>query len=413
MATSRRASGGRGSATRGSGARGAGARSGGGREPHPGDELKRLAVALRAGLPPIVVFRGEERWYRERGLRLVLDVAQARDMEVCRHDALDPDYDLPKLLDDLSTGVLFGGARCVVLHSAERVVVDRATKSSPAVREAMLARLAARAEGTLVLSADKLIATHALIKATGEAGGLVIGCRRLWESPPPWNPDPRQAELVQWFVGRARERNVTLAPDQAAYVVAATGNDLSALDEQLQRIAASGGAALRDVVGWEVGASPYDVAEQMLLGRAARALAGVETLYRGGASQRDGSRSLDEASITIQLATALSAKLREALAGARACAAGAEVREAAALAGVKGPPQAIQAFEQRVALRDEGAWSRMLDQLARVERRSRTGVGADANDFAHLALLWRLDERAAGPQRTDSRRGAPSARRTR
>ncbi|MEZ6016635.1 MAG: hypothetical protein R3F49_16070 [Planctomycetota bacterium] len=390
-------------ASRGARRGGGGGGGGSGREPHPGEEFARLTAALRLGLPSIVILRGEERWYQARAVRLLVDAAQAAGMEVCRHDAQDPDYNVGALMDDLSTGALFGGARCVVLQSAERVVVERASKASSAVREALLARVTARMEGLIVLAADKLIVTHALVKAAQEHGGLVIGCRRLWDSPPPWNPDPRLAEPVQWLVARARERKLDLAPDQAAYVVAATGNDLAALDEQLQRIVSSGGAALREVVGWEAGASPYDVAEHMLMGRAPRALAGIETLFRGGASQRDGTKVLDVASITIQLAAGLSAKLREALAGARAVAAGLDGRAAAAAAGVKGPPQAVQAFEQRLAARDAAAWAQMLDDLAQLERRSRTGAGADATDFAQLAVRWR----AADVQR------APAARRTR
>jgi len=401
MAASRRAGGPRGGATSDGKAAV--------RDPHPADEHDRLVRALRAGLPPIVILRGEEGWYQSSGVRLVVEAAAATGMEICRHDAEDPDYDVRRLLDDLSTGALFGGARCVVLKNAERVVVDRASKASAPVREQLLGRLAARAEGLLVLAADKLIASHALVKAAEECGGLVIGCRRLWDSPPPWNPDPRLAEPVQWLVRRARERRIDLTTEQASYVYAATGNDLAALDGQLQRIEASGGAALNEVVGWESGASPYDVAEHLLAGRAERAVGGLETLYRGGAAQRDGSRVFDAAGITIQLASAVSAKLRETLAGARGVAAGLDAAAAAAAAGVKGPPQAMAAFAQRLGLRPLPDWGRMLEELALVERRSRTGAGADVNDFVHLALRWRLDERVA-PRGGAAPRGAPRTR---
>jgi DNA polymerase III delta subunit len=276
------------------------------------------------------------------------------------------------------------------------------------VREQLLARIDARAEGLRVLAANKLFATHGLVKAA-EEHGLVIGCRRLWDSPPPWNPDPRQAEPVVWLLRRARERRVDLTPDQASYVYAATGNDLAALDEQLQRIAATGGAGLREVVGWESGASPYDVAEHLVAGRAARAVGGLETLYRGGAAQRDGSRVLDTAGITIQLANAVSAELRETLAGAREVARGLAPAAAAGAAGVKGPPQALAEFAQRVVLRPPEAWARMVEELAQVERRTRTSAGADVNEFVHLALRWRLEERAA-PRGASAPRFRPRGR---
>jgi len=380
---------------------GAPAKKAAARDPHPSDEHSRLVAALAAGLPRAVVVRGEEGWYRSLAVRRAVEAAERAGMEVCRHDAEDPDYSAARLMDDLSTGALFGGARCVVLQNAEKVLVDRAQKASAPVREAFVARLAAGAEGLLVIAANKLNANHPVVTAAERHGGIAIGCRRLWDSPPPWNPDPRQAEPVQWLVRRAREVDVPLNADQAAYVYAATGNDLAALDAQLQRIAASGGAALREVVGFEAGASPFDVAEHMLVGRAARAVFGLEALFQGGASQRDGSKVLDTAGIAVQLASAISAKLREALAGSRARDAGIDLRGAVAAAGVKGPPQALQAFEARLAARDTAAWERMLDQLGRVERRTRTSQGADVTDFVHLALAWRRDEErrsAASPR---------------
>ncbi len=362
------------------------------RDPHPSDEHVRLVKALEAGLPRAVIARGEESWFRSLAVRRAVEAAERAGMEICRHDAEDPDYSAARLMDDLSTGALFGGARCVVLQNAEKVVVDRAQKASAAVREAFIARIAAGAEGLIVISASKLVANHALVTAAERHGGLVIGCRRLWDSPPPWNPDPRQAEPVQWLVRRAREVGVPLNPDQASYVYMATGNDLAALDAQLQRIAAAGDTAISEVVGYEAGASPFDVAEHMLAGRAVGAVFHLEALFQGGASQRDGSKVLDTAGIAVQLASALSAKLRESLAGSRARDAGVDISGAAAAAGVKGPPQAMQAFEARLAARDTATFARMLEQLAVVERRTRTSQGADVTDFAHLALAWRRDE---------------------
>ena len=53
-------------------------------------------------------------------------------------------------------------------------------------------------------------------------------CRKLWDSPPPWDPDPRKSELALWVRARSGDLGVCLTPDDAAYVAAATGNDLAA-----------------------------------------------------------------------------------------------------------------------------------------------------------------------------------------
>ena len=90
----------------------------------------------------------------------------------------------------------------------------------------MLARLTSGAEGMLVLSAEKLRADHPLAKE-GKERGVLVGCRRLYDSPPSWDPDPRKAELVQWCAARAKVMGVPLDLSEAAYVVAATGNQLA------------------------------------------------------------------------------------------------------------------------------------------------------------------------------------------
>lgn len=358
------------------------------RDPFPEDALTDLGRALAGGPLPLVVLRGEERYFRERGIRLALAAAKEAGMEVCRHDALDPEYQAARLLDDLSTGALFQSARCVVLHGADRVVVERAQRFSAAVRDAMIARVTSGADGMLVLSADKLRADHALAKHAKDKGALV-GCRRLYDSPPAWDPDPRKAELVQWCAARAKTLGVPLELAEAAYVVAATGNDLSALEDQLGRLVGRGREGVQELVAWDATASPWDVAEQLVSGDLKRAVAGIETLFNGGASQRDGSRTIDLPGIVAQLSTAVSSKLREAARAAEALEAGMSPTRAQAAAGVKGPPAAQEAFRRRMASRPAGQWKHMIDQFGAIERRSRSTVRVDATDFVHLALAWR------------------------
>lgn len=359
-------------------------------EPFPGDALKALERRLGQGAPPpIVILRGEERYFRERGVDLAVAAAKGAGMDLCRHDALDPEFHVAGLLDDLLTGALFAGARCVVLRGADRVVVDRASKVSKPAREAMLERLSSKAEGMLVLSAEKLRADHALVKAAHEVGGEVVGCRRLWDSPPAWDPDPRKAELVQWTAARARELDVAIDLGEAAYVAMATGNDLSAIEDQLRRLVGRGREGIGELVAWDAGASPWEVAEHILTGDVRRAAAGVETLFAGGATQRDGSRTIDHPGIAAQLCTALSAKLREAVRASEVLAAGGTPSAAAQAAGVRGPRMAVAAFEKRMASRPPAAWRGALDDLAAIERRTRSTVRVDASDFVHLALRLR------------------------
>ncbi len=359
------------------------------RDPLPEDALRSLKSKVSSDLPPIVILRGEETYFRDRGVAMCVEAAKAAGMEICRHDAVDPEYSAARLLDDLSTGALFQSARCLVLHNAERVVIERASQFSASIRDAMKARLSSKAEGALVLSMSKLLATNTLAKAATAAGGELVGCRRLYDSPPPWDPDPRKAELVQWCAARARDLKVQVDLNEAAYIVAATGNDLASIDDQLKSLVGRGKEAIQELVAWDATASPYEVAEQIASGDLKRSLVGLETLFSGGASQRDGSRTIDVGGIVAQLSAAISAKVREAARVAEAVLEGLPPKRAAERCGIKGSPKMIEDFMTRFQARAPGDWAVMLEEFGELERRSRSNVTVDVTDFAQFALRWR------------------------
>jgi len=365
------------------------------RDPHPADELQRLEASLAEGtLARAYVFRGEERYFRERAAAAVVQAAGKHGFEICKHDAVDPDFDLARLLDDLVAGSLFAAARCVVIQRADSLLKKGARKFAPGLIAAIQARLSSEDTGCTVLTADALRVDHVLVKAVLAAGGGNIACRRLWDSPPPWAPDPRRAELVVWILARARELGVALQPDEAVYVGAATGNDLFALEDQLERLRSRGEAGIMELVGWQAGGSPYAIAEALVTGDAKRAVAGIEALFQAGFQGRDGARMIDRPAILALLSGALTGKLREAAAGARALESGADMDTALAAAGVRGGPKARDEFKARVSLRPSSQWLGLADEAASIERRSRTGAMVDAADYARLALRWAGKRRA-------------------
>lgn len=362
------------------------------KDPHPEEELRRLADALRGGLPRAVVLKGDERYFIDRAVAGLVAAAKDAGQELCRHDGQDPDFQLARLLDDVAGGALFASSRAVVVLNAADLLKKTGKGSSPAFLKAAVARMGDGGSDLLVLHAPGARADNVLVKAALAAGGLFLSCRRLYDSPPHWDPDPRKAELVQWLVARARSRKIQLSPDDAAYVAAATGNDLTALDEQLSRIQAGGGS-LRELVGWDAGGSPYPIAEHLAMGDAPRAVSGIESLFAGGFVAKGGARTLDRGALVTMLCNALSSKVRESLAGAEALASGAEGRQAVQMAGVAGHPAAQQAFLARAQRRTPAQWRACLEQLAALERRTRSGAVVDAADFCGLALAWRLKGR--------------------
>lgn len=364
-------------------------------EPAPPVRLAELERTLGKGnLARGYVVRGDERWFRDGALALLVDAAVRRGLEVARHDAGDPDFDLGRLVDDLSGGPMFASARLVLVRNAGSILKSEEGKSPFAAVGASFLH-GSSPPGTLVVEAESLRIDHALAKAVAAAGGEILTLRKLYDSPPPWerDPDPRRTELVQWLLARARTRGARLSPDEAAYVAAATGNDLAALDAALEGLLRRGEKGVEESVAWTGGASPFRLAEDLLRGDAAAGLAGIEALFRSGMQEKDGSRETKPEALLAVLFGSLRAKLRPTLAAARS----AERRQ---VFEFRGAPHARAEIESRHALRTAEAWRGMQDDLADLERRARTVRAPDANDLALLCLRWRRT-----PDRIRARRG--------
>jgi DNA polymerase III delta subunit len=334
--------------------------------------------------------RGEERYFREEAIASIVAAAKERGFDVARHDALDPDFDVRAVLDDLSAAPLFSAARLIVVRGASALLKKEGRDAAPLERALLSYLRGSSPAGSVVAEAESLRIDHAVAKALIERGGIALSCRRLWETPPPWDPDPRKAEVVQWLVSRARARKVAIGIDEAAYVVQATGNDLQALDAALDRVAQRKSRSVEEVVEWTSAASPFQIAEHLCRGDVARALAGIQMLFRSGFEERDGSREIDPAALLAVLFGSLRSKLRQTLSASLALERGLSLADAARSAGTQANPRALGELEERVALRAPRAWRAMIEDLAVLERRTRSAGTVDAGDLAALCLRWRL-----------------------
>lgn len=366
------------------------------RNPLPQDALAGLERDLAQGMARAYLLRGEERYFRERAVAALVARATELGHEVVRHDGSDPDFDPGRLLDDLSGAPMFASGRCLVLRDPEvpkkplsaPLLEKRADGKPSAFTAAALAWLMDPSrDGCLVLSSRGMRADHALAKAIVKAGGALLAFRKLYDSPPPWNPDPSKTELAQWVCARARELGVRLSPQDAGYVAAATGNDLAALETQLEKLRHGGGAALREVVGWDSSAAPWALADPLLVGDLPRVLGGLQTLFASG-FESGGKRERAAEALTAILLGTLRNQLRQTLVGARALAAGRSPAAAAEAAGLQGPPAAREAFAARLAARPAAQWERMLEDVGALERRTRSGAAVDQSDLVELALRW-------------------------
>ena len=357
----------------------------------PPVQLRELRSQLeQSGLGRGYVLRGEERYFRDQALGMLRQAAGAAGYEVCVHDAErgNPDFQLNALIDDLSGGGLFADKRLVVMRTGAELLKKAGSKPS-ALTSAMLGFVNAPDDvGSLVLSVPSLRADHALCKAIKAAGGPLLELRKLWDNPPPWNPDPRQAELVQWVSSRARELKLRLSADQAVYIVAATGNDLFALEDQLQRLGKMPEEDFKSLVGWDAATTPWSVAEKLVAGELPRALAGIESLFSSGFQEKGGRRLVDSVALAAMLIASLGREVRRSLQLSSELAAGADEASAGRAAGVHG--RALAQAVSRARSRPLHAWQAMLGELAGLERAAKSSLGVDVNNFAHLAMTWQV-----------------------
>ncbi|MDZ4774953.1 MAG: hypothetical protein SGI72_17680 [Planctomycetota bacterium] len=365
------------------------------KEPSPGDQVAALARALSTGTPPkIVVLRGDERWFREDALRHALAAAKRVEMEIEKYDSVDPDFDLRSLTGALSAPPMFASSRCVLVRNATTLLKKDGGTDSSLTRAILAFVKDAGVAGMVVVDADGLRADHAVAKAAVAANGHVLGLRRLYDSPPPWDPDPRKTEVVAWLVARARERKIPLTLDEALYVAVATGNDLFQLDSSLERISKKGASSVKSLVPWASGGSPFELAEFLCRGEVAKSIAGIEVLFKLGFSDKSGEREIDRAALLAITLGALRGKVRASVAAARVLASGGSIDDAAGAADVKAYASAREEFATRMRSRDHSSWRVMLAELNELERKTRRGGTTDANDMCALALRWRVKQPA-------------------
>lgn len=349
------------------------------KEDPPWIELARLEGAVKSGpLARAYALRGEERYFRERAIAALRARAEAEGFELCSHDGASKEggeFSLARLVDDLSGGGLFAPRRFVLVRNPGEWLKKSEGEDSALTRAALRFVAAADDVGTLVVSDSSLRADHALVKALVARGGAAPGFRKLWETPPAWRPDPLGSELVQWILVRGPELGLRLTGEQALYLAAATGNDLSALDDQLETLKSGGGRDLKSLVAWTTGGSPWTVADHLLAGDLPRALSGLEVLFRGGFQEKSGKRLLEPAGLAAMLLPALARGASAALAERTN-------------PGSGGNSPGDKAARARAELRSPADWQRLLEEVSALERRMKTGGELGLDHFARLALAW-------------------------
>lgn len=383
------------------------------REQPPWVQLKAWERSA-AGTDPLArlwLCRGDEPFFVRRAHAALAEGAKRRDAELSVHDGADPDFQLSVLLGDLATPSMFAARQVFVVRSVDGALRKSGKNQPPLVAaiESFLQR--DDPDRALCLFAGTLRADHRVAKLAAESGAPNLNSRRLWDSPPPWKPDPMQAELVQWLLVHAKDRKIPLRPEDALELTRRVGNDPGGLDDELSALARGGGGGRP---AFRAAGSPFAVADALLSGATAKALVGIEGLYKGGMSGRDGERVLDPGAIGALLVRSVAGGVRMSLTAASALRSGLAPDEAAALAGASGARAKPALLERLRSAPEPELWARRLEQVAALERRLKSAGGLGPGDWSQLALSWAVDLRrrraAGGGARGRGRESAPARR---
>ena len=222
--------------------------------------LDALLRGLKKGAPdPVYLLHGDEDVLKDEAVRALLDAAvdpPARDFNYDTRFAADLDAEAFHAL--VNTPPMLAQRRAVVLRG-----VDQLGKRKSKLRDELLRYVGAPNPTTVLV----------LVTAAGEDPDPEIARRATSVALAPLEPE----RVPRWVTHYSTKLSLTLEPEAVDLLVAAVGNDLSALARELEKLAALAGdrpATAADVtalVGVRRGETVHDLVEAALERRAARA----------------------------------------------------------------------------------------------------------------------------------------------
>jgi len=225
--------------------------------------LDALLRSLKKGAPdPVYLLHGDEDALKDEAVRALLDAAvdpPARDFNVDTRFAADLDAEALHAL--VNTPPMLATRRAVVLRG-----VDWLGKRKSKVRDELIRYLSAPNPTTV------------LVLVGGAEADPELGRGATVVTLDPLAPE----RMPRWISHHAAQLRLALAPDAVELLIAAVGNDLSALARELEKLAALAGdrpATAADVtalVGVRRGETVHDLVDAALERQAARAAQLVE-----------------------------------------------------------------------------------------------------------------------------------------
>jgi len=218
-----------------------------------------LLRALKQGEPdPVYYLHGEEDVLKDEAVRALIDRAvppDVRDFNLDQRSAAEQDAESLHTL--LNTPPMLAERRAVVLRGVEQL------RSKSKAREALVAYLNHPSPATVLI----------LVQADSEAPEAELATHTTTVAAQRLPPE----RALRWVAHAAGQRSLTVEPEAAELLVSAMGADLSALRQELDKLAALvqgravGPADVAAVVGVRRGETLQDLVDACLARQSARA----------------------------------------------------------------------------------------------------------------------------------------------
>jgi DNA polymerase III delta subunit len=264
--------------------------------------------SLDTDLSRVVVCAGEESFFKEEVLQAV-DVALDKRYPghpVSRFDVAQGEKEKAagqRLVRELSTPVLFGGATLFVVRGGQKIFKEMADFLLPVFEgKRALANY-------VVFFVDSVDKRTKVAKRLGASGGLVE-CKKLYETAAHWQRGaPEDSELNQWACRRARAKGLEMDLKAAQFLTSLTGNDLFLLDGELDKLClglpegetAVGVGEIEQATGMSAVHTPFDLWDKIEAHDGSGALETLGVILRNGLRSASGRLENDAAAISAIL----------------------------------------------------------------------------------------------------------------
>lgn len=275
----------------------------------------KAAAKLGKELPTVLVLVGDEERGKERLLEQVKErVGAEASLISWGGDAPGkPEAELSRLLSDLASRPLFGGAKLIVARDGDGLIKR--------LGNGLLAAIKLDNGNRLLLMMRNLDNRTKLAKAIKKAGGLFTCMRPKSDLPDlPSGHAAASSELLSAVLEEADRLGLRLARDAALELAGRTGNDLFLVSKELEKLSLylhgrddAQVVNLRDVHELVPRSATWDqfrLFQEVATGDAQAALRRLRGMFQQGTIDRSGKRVTDPRSLSLALLAQLHNRLK-------------------------------------------------------------------------------------------------------